>query len=166
MKSRGIFHIIYLIFLGSFLLTSSFEILNAQDTKKNRIRIKADYIKVMGGEIYLNIKTTSRIDKENIEVPNLDLAVYNELDDEEILLGNTKTDLKGEAKFVIDNLNTVKPDSTYTYNLAVSFVGNDYFKRASRSISFKNAAIKAELVRKDSINYIKATLSDINADSL
>ncbi|NNL01794.1 MAG: hypothetical protein HKP39_05925 [Eudoraea sp.] len=164
MKSRGIVHIILLILLETFLVPGN--ILHAQDTKKNRIRIKADYIKVMGGEIYLNIKTTSRIDKQNIEVPNLDLAVYNEIDDEEILLGNTKTDLKGQAKFLIDNLNIVKPDSTDTYNLAVSFEGNDDFKRASRSVSFKNAAIKAELVRKDSINYIKATLSDSGADSL
>lgn len=166
MKSRGVFPIIYLIFLGTLLVSGSFEILNAQDAKKNSVRLKADYIKIMEGEIYLNIKATSRIDKQNIDVPNLDLAIYNEVDDEEILLGNTKTDLKGQAKFQIDNLNTLKPDSLYTYNLSVSFEGNDDFKRASRSVSFKNAAIKAELVRKDSINYIKATLSDINADSL
>ena len=164
MKSRGIVHIIFLLLLGTFLVPGN--ILHAQDVKKNRIRIKADYVKVMDGEIYLNIKTTSRIDKQNIDVPNLELAIYNEVDDEEILLGNTKTDMKGEAKFVIDNLNTVKSDSTDTYNLAVSFEGNDDFKRASRSVSFKNAAIKAELVRKDSVNYIKATLTDINADSL
>jgi hypothetical protein len=147
-------------------VSGSFEILNAQDAKKNSVRLKADYIKIMDGEIYLNIKATSRIDKQNIDVPNLDLVIYNELEDEEILLGNTKTDLKGQAKFLIDNLNTLKPDSSYTYNLSVSFKGNDDFKRASRSVSFKNAAIKAELIRKDSINYIKATLSDINADSL
>jgi len=164
MKSRGIVHIIFLIVLGTFLVPGN--ILHAQDAKKNRIRIKADYIKVMDGEIYLNIKTTSRIDKQNIDVPNLDLAVYNEVDDEEILLGNTKTDLKGDAKFEIDNLNTVKSDSTDTYNLAVSFEGNDNFKPASRNVSIKNAAIRAELVRKDSVNYIKATLTDINADSL
>ena len=164
MKSRGIVHIIFLIVLGTFLVPGN--ILHAQDAKKNRIRIKADYIKVMDGEIYLNIKTTSRIDKQNIDVPNLDLTVYNEVDDEEILLGNTKTDLKGDAKFEIDNLNTVKSDSTDTYNLAVSFEGNDNFKPASRNVSIKNAAIRAELVRKDSVNYIKATLTDINADSL
>lgn len=164
MKSRGIVHIILLIVLGAFLFPG--DILHAQDAKKNSVRLKADYIKIMGGEIYLNIKATSRIDKQNIDVPNLDLAIYNEVDDEEILLGNTKTDLKGQAKFQINNLNTLKLDSSYTYNLSVSFKGNDDFKRASRSVSFKNAAIKAELVRKDSINYIKATLSDINADSL
>ena len=164
MKSRGIVHIILFLLLGTFLVPGS--ILHAQDAKKNSVRLKADYIKIMGGEIYLNIKATSRIDKQNIDVPNLDLAIYNEVNDEEILLGNTKTDLKGQAKFVIDNLNTVKPDSTDSYNLAVSFKGNDDFKRASRSVSFKNAAIKAELVRKDSINYIKATLSDTGADSL
>lgn len=164
MKSRGILYIILVLSLGAFLMASG--TIHAQDTKKNRVRLKADYIKIMGGEIYLNIKASSKIDKQNIDVPNLDIAVYNEINDEEILLGNTRTDLKGQAKFIIKSLDVIKPDSTDTYNLSVSFNGNETFKRASRDVSFKNADIEVDLVRKDSINYIKATLSDASLDSL
>ncbi|MGB5665174.1 hypothetical protein [Eudoraea sp.] len=166
MKSPGIPHFIVLALLGTFLLSGGFENLHAQDAKKNSVRLKADYFKIMEGEIYIKIKATSKIENQNIEVPNLDITVYNEVNDEEIVLGNTITNNKGESRFIIENLNTIKADSTNTYNLGVSFKGNEAFKRASRSISFKNADIKANLVKKDSINYISATLSDTSADSV
>lgn len=166
MNNLGIANIVSLIFLGIFFSPGSFDTLNAQDAKKNSVRIKADYIKIMEHEIYLKIKATSKIENQNIEVPNLELTVYNEVNDEEIVIGNTITNNKGESKFIIESLKTIKPDSTNTYNLGVSFDGNDAFKRASRSISFKNADISAKLITKDSINYISATLSDTSADSL
>lgn len=166
MKKLGTFHIVFLLFLGSFLTSGGFSKLYAQDAKKNSVRLKADYIKIMGGEIYLNIRATSKIDNQNIDVPNLEINVYNEYEDEEIPLGKTITDSRGKSKFVIEGLQAIKPDSTNTYNLGVSFEGNDDFKRASGSVSFKNADIKAELITKDSVNYIAATLSDTVADSL
>ena len=166
MKKLGTFHIVFLLFLGSFLTPGGFSNLYAQDAKKNSVRLKADYIKIMGGEIYLNIRATSKIDNQNIDVPNLEINVYNEYEDEEIPLGKTITDSRGKSKFVIEGLQAIKPDSTNTYNLGVSFEGNDDFKRASGSVSFKNADIEAKLITKDSINYIAATLSDTVADSL
>ena len=73
--------------------------------------------------------------------------------------------MEGESRFVLKNLNDIKPDSTNTYNLGISFKGNDSFKKASKSISFKNADIKAKIIAKDSINYITATLIDVSTDS-
>ena len=165
MKSPGIPYFVVLVLLGT-LLSVGFENLHAQDAKKNSVRLKADYFKIMEGEVYLKIKATSKIENQNIEVPNLEITVYNEVNDEEIVIGNAITNNKGESKFIIENLNTITTDSTNTYNLGVSFDGNEAFKRASRSISFKNADIEAKLITKDSINYISATLSDTSADSL
>ena len=104
--------------------------------------------------------------KKNIEVPNVKLTVFNEIIDEKIELGTVTTNMKGESKFVLPKLNEITPDSTHTYNFVVSFDGNESFKRASKSVSFKNADIKAELVVKDSTNYISATLIDVSKDSL
>ena len=157
---------IFLILLGVFLCSSSFQKVYAQDVKKNKVRLKADYVKIMDGEVYFDIKAGSRIDKKNVNVANIELTVFNEFEDEKIKLGTITTNMKGASRLVLKDFNSLKPDSTNTYNIVVSFKGNDKFKRASKSINFKNADIKAELITKDSINYIRASLIDVSKDSL
>jgi len=80
-------------------------------------------------------------------------------------LGNATTNMKGETRFLLQAFNDLKADSTNTYNLGISFKGNDSYRRASRSISFKDAKIMAKLITKDSINYITATLKESVTDS-
>ncbi len=166
MKNRFEVHFVFLAFLGIFLLTMGSQNLLAQDGEKNSVRIRVYYFKIMDGEAYFDIKATSRIEKKNTEVPNLKLTVFNEIIDEKIELGTLTTNMKGESKFVLPKLKEITPDSTHTYNFVVSFDGNESFKRASKRVSFKNADIKAELVVKDSTNYISAMLIDVGADSL
>ena len=161
-KIRNVFSaIVYLIFL-----ISGFQNLYAQDAEKNKVRLKADYVKIMDGEVYFNLGATSRINKENVDVANIELTISNEFDDDEIELGKVITDMEGRAKFVLKNLAAIQPDSTHTYNIVISFKGNDAFTRASKSISFKDAIIKANIITKDSINYISASLLDAQKDSL
>lgn len=140
--------------------------IQAQNDEKYRVRLRADYIKIMEGDAYLNIKATAKIGDETLPVPNLEITVYNEVEDEEIVLGNITTNMNGENRFLIQKLNDLKADSTYTYNLGISFKGNDSFTRASKSASFKDAEILANLVTKDSINYITATLKEVVTDSV
>lgn len=160
------FHFFIILTLGMILSNTGFHIVNAQNPTKNKIRLKMDYVKIMDKEIYFNIKATSKIGKDNINVANIELVVYNEIDDDEVELGTTTTDMDGESRFVISDFSTIKPDSTGTYNIGVSFSGNQSFKKASRSISFKDANIEAKLITKDSLNYITATLMDASKDSL
>lgn len=162
MKNQLKFKTVFLVFLSVFFLTSGF----SQEVEKSKVRLKADYVKVMGGEVYFNMNASARVDGENIKVPDLDLTVYNEVGDEKIKLGETKTDVNGDAKLVLEGLNSIKPDSTNTYNVSISFKGNDSFKRASKSLSFRDAAIEAKLFTEDSINYISATLVDKSTDSV
>lgn len=162
MKNQLKFKTVFLVFLSVFFLTSGF----SQEVEKSKVRLKADYVKVMGGEVYFNMNASARVDGENIKVPDLDLTVYNEVGDEKIKLGETKTDVNGDAKLVLESFNSIKPDSTNTYNVSISFKGNDSFKRASKSLSFRDAAIEAKLVTEDSINYISATLVDKSTDSV
>ena len=164
MKNRTKFRLVFLVLLG-LLFTIGFQNLYAQDAEKNRIRLGADFFKIMDAENYLEIKATARIQKRNTGVPNIPISVYYEFEDEKVILGNTTTNMEGESRFVLKNLNDIKPDSTNTYNLGISFKGNDSFKKASKSISFKNADIKAKIIAKDSINYITATLIDVSTDS-
>ena len=162
MKNKFIAHQIFLVVLSVFLCTSSF----AQKAKKDKIRLKAEYVKIMNAEIYFDIKATAKVDNQNIDVSNIDLTIYNNIGDDQIELGKTKTNMNGESRFILKDINAIKPDSTNIYNIEISFDGNDSFSGASKSISFKNANIEAKLITKDSINYITATLIDKSTDSV
>lgn len=162
MKNQLKFKTVFLVFLSVFFLTSGF----SQEVEKAKVRLKADYVKIMGGEVYFNINASAKVNDENIQVPDLDLTIFNEIGDEKIEIGEIKTDVNGEGKFVLEGLNSIKPDSTNTYNVSISFKGNDSFSRASKSLSFRDAAIEAKLIKEDSLNYISATLKDNSTDSL
>lgn len=154
---------IILALLGVLIFSTASNNLYAQKTKKNKVRLNVQYVKIMDGEIYFDIKASARIKKKNIKVSNIDLILYNELEEERIELGKTVTNMNGESRFVLKNLNAIKSDSSNTYNILVSFKGNDSYKKAKKSISFKDVNIEAKIISKDSVNYISATL--INANS-
>ncbi len=148
----------FLVVLSVFLCTS----VSAQD----RVRLKADYVKIMNGEVYFDMQATAKVNDENVNVSKIELIIYNLVGDEQIEIGKTITNMQGKSKFKLKDLNAIKPDSSNTYNIEISFEGNDAFKGASKSIIFKDAAIEAKLVTIDSVNYISATLTDKSTDSL
>jgi hypothetical protein len=166
MKIQIKYRFVLLAFLGVFSLNMVFQSLYAQEVKKNRVRLKLDYIKVMESDAYLDIKASAKIDKKNIDVSNITIKVFNEVNDEEIDLGNVITNMNGESRFIIKDLKSLKPDSTNVYTLGISFKGNDLYKRASKSVSFRDAEITAKIITKDSTNFVTATLKDISLDSL
>lgn len=166
MKNILKFRFIVLAFLGMFLFSAHFSNLYGQDAKKNKLRIKADYFKIVDSISYLDIATTSRINKKNVDVPNIELSIFSELEDKKIKIGSVTTNMHGKSRFVLENFNEIKLDSTNIYNIAISFKGNDSFKKATKRLSFKDAEIKANFISKDSTNYITATLIDKSIDSL
>lgn len=162
MKDQINIRFVFLILLSVFMFNIGSSSLYAQKAKKNKARINAEYIKIMDGEIYFNIKASSRIKKQTVPVSNIELSIYNELDDERIELGKTTTNNKGETRFSLKSIREIQADSSSTYNILISFKGNESFKKAKRSISFKNADLTAEIITKDSVNYIAATLTEGN----
>lgn len=162
MKNKFITKRFFLVLLSVFLCSASF----AQKVKKDKVRLKAQYVKIMDSEVYFDISASAKVDKQNVNVSNIELTVFNELEDSKIELGKVITNMDGDAKLVLKNINLIKPDSTDTYNILIKFDGNESFSKASKSISFKDAKIEAKLITKDSINYITATLLDKAKDSL
>jgi archaellum component FlaF (FlaF/FlaG flagellin family) len=154
------------IILSAFFMSIGCLTTTAQNTKKNSVRIKAYYIKTMNQEANFNIKASSKVENQNIDVANIELTILNELNDEEVILGSTTTNMNGEGKFVVKDFNLIKPDSSGLYNITVSFKGNDSYKRASKSLTYRDASIEAKIITVDSINYITATLKDTAKDSL
>ncbi|REE82298.1 hypothetical protein BX611_1845 [Lutibacter oceani] len=153
---RKLFLILPLIFTYSLV----FQQLNAQNDKKNSIRISVNYVKIMNEKVFFEIKTTSKINKKTIGVPNLDLTVYNEFDNTSILLSRLTTDMDGKSIYHLENLNSIQTDSTNLYTIKIYFEGNESFKKTHKIISLKDADINAKLITKDSVNYIIATLRD------
>lgn len=157
----------FLVFVVLIIFSLNFQIVYSQEGKKNSVRLKADYIKIMDSTSFFNIKAFARIDKENVDVANIDLLVYSVQNDEEIELGTVTTNMHGECKFFIKDLSTFLTDSaSNAYNFNIVFKGNDAFKKTSKDISFKDAAISANLVTEDSLNYISATLKEMVTDSV
>ena len=164
-KNQSKLHFAFLAVLSVFLFIIGSQNLYAQKAKKHKVRIKAAYVKVMDSEMYIDIKATSKIKKKNVKIANIELTVYNEFDDEKIAIGKTTTDSKGKSKFILNGFHSIKADTTNTYTIKVSFKGNETYKKASKTIHFKGANIKVVLITKDSIPYIRATLTDSAKDS-
>jgi hypothetical protein len=160
MKNQLKFRYVFLVIVSVFICLANFQDIYAQNAKKNKVRLKAEYVKIMDGESYVDIVATSKIKKKNTKVSNIDITIYNEFEDEKIKIGSATTNIKGKSRFVIKSLNAIKPDSTNTYSILITFKGNETFKKASKKIIFKNADINAKVITKDSINYISATLLD------
>ncbi len=166
MKTSINYRFIVPLMVSVLFLSTSIQNIYAQDTKKNTVRLKADYIKTMNKEAAFNLRATSRVDGSNVDVSDIELTVFNEYNDEEVKLGSAITDGNGKCTFVVNDFNLIKPDSTGLYNISVSFKGNDFYKRASKSLSYKDATIEAKIITIDSINYITATLKDTATDSV
>lgn len=162
MRNQLITHYFFLVVLSLFLCTSSF----AQNTKKNKVRLKANYVKVMNSEVYFDLQANAKVEGENVNVPDVELVIFNVVDDEQIEVGKATTNMGGKSRFTLKDLKSIKPDSTNTYNIEISFKGNENFSKSSKSLSFKNANIEAKIVTIDSINYISATLINKLTDSV
>ena len=161
MRRSTILRPAWIIYLGIFLFPILFGDVNAQEVEKTAVRLKLDYTKVMDGQSYLDIKAIARIDGQMTDVPDISLEVYYEFEEEEFPLGTTKTDMNGKSRFLLPSLKEIKADSSNTYTLGIGFNGNDLYKRASKTVEFKDAKIATTLFTKDSINYIQAILTDV-----
>lgn len=158
MKTR--INFICIAILSVLLVSPAFQSIYAQDkkVKKSKVRLKASYLKIMDGEVLLDFSASSKINRKNVKVKNIELTVYNTTDNAKIILGKVKTNANGKATFSVKGgIKSLVADSTGTYTIGASFKGNDHFKKAKKSIRFKDATILAKLVTKDSLYYISAT---------
>ena len=166
MKTQIKYRFVLLVFIAVFSINMAFQGLYAQEVEKNRVRLKLDYTKVIGHYAFLDIQASTRIEKRNIDVSKITIKVFNEVDDEEIHLGEVMTNLKGESRFIIKDYKSLVPDSTQVYTLGISFKGNDLYKKASKRMRFRDADITANIITKDSTDFVTATLKDTYLDSL
>jgi len=146
------------VFVSVLIFSTFSQNAYSQNSEKNKVRLSASYFKTMDQEAFIDIKATSKINRKTVGISNIELSINYKLNDEEISLGIATTNMDGKSKFVLKNMNNLKPDSTGTYTISIFFKGNDLFKKSSKNISFKDVNITSQIITKDSINYITATL--------
>lgn len=156
-------HIITILFSIAMLLLWA-PVSHAQ--KKERLRLSANYTKVIDGPVYLDLQARARINKTTVNIADIDLSVFYEVDGEEVNLGELRTNHEGKARYTLKGLGEIRPDSTGLYILGASFSGNDSLRRASRSVEFRDAAINTEVQVIDSVAHVSASLKDTAKDSL
>ena len=128
--------------------------------KKNKIRIKAQIIQVMDQATFIDLVATSRIDGQNTEVSGIEFDIFNNTHGEKTKIGSISTNENGKSRFVLKDFNSMSPDSTGLFAISIAFNGNEEFSKAKKSIEFRKANLTANLIEKDSINFVQATLKD------
>lgn len=165
MKNQKKYSVGFTAFMSMILFLFCSDTIYAQKIKKSKARINVEYVKIMDGEVYFDIKESARVNKKTVKISGIEISIVNKLDDDKKALGKITTNMNGEGRFKLKNLSKIKPDSSNTYNVQFFFKGNESFKKAKKNISFKNANIKAKVLTKDSINYMTAKLIDVNTNS-
>ncbi len=164
MKDPIIFRLGFLALIYMFLFNLNHNAVWAQDVKKNKLRISADYVKIMDGESYVNIKASSRIEKKNVKAANIEITISSNMGDEVMEIGKVTTNIDGVSKYEIKNLEAIKPDSLSVFTILISFKGSDLYKKTSKSIRFKDALVYAKITTQDSVNYVTAKLLDASTN--
>jgi hypothetical protein len=132
-----------------------------QAQKKTAARLRLSFVKVMDEGFTFTVTASARIDRRNTNLPDLEIAIYNETDSLSVLLATLKTDSNGMAEYKINDISSFAVDTTTNmYTVKAAFAGNETFRKASRSVSFKNADLQAELILQDSTYYISAVMTD------
>ncbi|RED44726.1 hypothetical protein [Seonamhaeicola aphaedonensis] len=163
MKSLHIKHITPFLLIVFILLGWSNQ---TQAQEKEKIRIKADYTKIIDKHSYIDLAATARINKKNTAISKINLMIFSETDDDQLELGQVTTNADGKARYIIKDFSKLLRDSLGFYNLRIRFKGDDNFKKASKYLTFRDAHIEAKSFTEDSINYVSATIKDVFLDSL
>jgi len=145
--------ILSVLVVGMFSLAS-----NAQD-KKFKARLSVDYIYVMGETPYLEVATKFKGEDGYEPCQELTLNVYNQINEDSIQLeGAITTNSKGIARFNIENIRS--SDTIIAHSYIIKIEDSKKFKKAEKEINFLESTIKADVVEIDSVNTIKAILTD------
>lgn len=154
----------FCILLSYAVLGTSF-VAFSQD--KNRARVSAQYIKVMNYESFINISAKYKTESGFESASDVEFYVYKLISpDSSLLLGKTKTDGSGKAKFVLNNSDFNVTDASTEFSYTAKIENNDRFEDSETEITFAVANLTAEIQMIDSVNQINAVLADAGGSPL
>jgi hypothetical protein len=100
--------------------------------------------------------------KDNVPVFDAEIKFFNTLNDEEVLIGTSKTNNEGIARIILpENQNYLADEDGYI-NLKALFEGTDAIDEQEETLSVKNLYLELDLQEIDSVKtvFVKAFLKD------
>lgn len=150
------------ILLGLLIAGTTF----GQDNKL-KARVSAQYTKVMNEESFISLSAKYKTENGFEPAAGLEFKIYKQVKDDSLAyIDKIKTDAEGKARFIL-NTNDVKvkmPLTVFTYVAKIE--NSDKFEDSESSVSFSDAILSAEVQTIDSVNQIKATLTDASGRPL
>lgn len=163
MKTISLYRLLILISLiniGTVVATL------AQDNKF-KARVSAKYTKIMNQESYISLSAKYKTDNGFEPATGLEFNVYKmAADDSMTFIGKTKTNDRGEARFILNpgDIETMDASTVFTY--AAKIENNNKFEDSEATVVFSKANLSVEIQMIDSVNQIKATLTDAAGNPL
>ncbi len=135
--------------------------------KKIKARVSAQYTKVMNQESFITLSAKYKSENGFEPGTSLEFKIYKTASNDSLAYqGKIKTDMNGKARFILNPSDLIanEPSTAITY---VAKIENDNkFEDNETTISFSGAILKAEVQTVDSVNQIKAVLTDASGNPL
>ena len=139
------------------LLVSTKGIAQENDLSKYRMRFNLKTIKQHDNSRILEanfIAANKKDRKDRIPVYDAEIEFFNVLDDEEVLIGSSKTDKEGKAKITVPEDHMYLTDGAGSINLVARFKGSDALDEEEEELSVKNLYLDMNLTAIDSVRSV------------
>jgi len=152
MKTKYINHIL-IVFIFGFFTTYCF----SQDIDNYRMLYKFKTIKQADNSRVLEVSFIARNKKDRkdkVPVYDANIKYYNVLNDDNVLLGEAKTDKEGTSKLVLSSDQNYLIDEEGYINFKAVFEGSDSLDEEEDEIAVKDLFLELNLEEIDSINTV------------
>lgn len=152
MKTNVLKYTVFLIIIGLFISTHAQS--QEVDLSDYRIRFNLKTIKQYDNSRILEasfIAANKKDRKDRVPVYDAEIKFFNVLEDEEVLLGISKTTKEGVAQFIIPDNHRYLVDNEGKINLKAIFKGSDALDGEEEEISIQDLHLELDLIEKDSI---------------
>ncbi|MBY0436123.1 MAG: hypothetical protein K2U26_18680 [Cyclobacteriaceae bacterium] len=129
--------------------------------RQHKARISAQYIKVMNRETFIAFSTKYKGENGFEPASGLAIQVYKKMPDDSLFcLGTATTNSEGKTKFVLNDSSLTKTKEASVFTYVVKIENQSTYEDSETEINVSDANLSAAVEAVDSINQIRATLTD------
>ena len=152
----------YIAILGILTLITSGDVL-AQKTKKKTTRIAVEYVKKHDKTESL-VATLRVKDPKYIALSDVIVQFYSVYDTSKVLLDKIRTNLDGEAIFLLEDNPKILKDTSGVMSFEVEYLGDKLKKSSNKKLSVKQANLEVSFFQKEDVKSIEVSASEIGTD--
>ncbi len=137
---------------------------NAEATGPAATRMSFKCISTSDDSIQLITTITVRREEGSKNLANALVSFYAAGKDDDVQIGESKTDVHGIARLKIAARNTYLRNEEQMLNLKSMYAGNENYEASESEFGLKPAKLKVSFYEEDSIRYVKVEGYQLNAD--